>query len=102
MLYNCLLPRNIFFTGSISLKLIFRELVLPLVFGALFAHYFTDGYGRRYTFVAAAIGFIFGILIMVFSQSYGVLLFGRFFVGIGVGVGLAVSVLEVRILDNVV
>lgn len=62
------------------------------VFGALLAHYFTDGYGRRYTFVVAAAGFILGLLIMAMSPSYDLLLFGRTFVGLGVGIGLAVRV----------
>lgn len=62
-----------------------------VVFGALLAHSFTDGYGRRFTFVVAAFGFILGLLIMASSFSYGVLLFGRLFVGLGVGIGLAVS-----------
>jgi len=61
------------------------------MFGAIFAQYFTDGYGRRFTFVIAAIGFILGILIMIISSSYEVLLFGRLFVGLGVGIGLAVD-----------
>ena len=56
------------------------------MFGAIFAQIFTDGYGRRFTFLAAAVGFIVGILIMILSNAYGVLLFGRAFVGVGVGV----------------
>jgi predicted MFS family arabinose efflux permease len=61
------------------------------VFGALFAHYFTDTYGRRYTFIVAALGFIVGILIQSFSTSYEILMFGRVFVGLGVGTGLAIG-----------
>jgi predicted MFS family arabinose efflux permease len=60
------------------------------VFGAIFAHFFTDGFGRRYTFVVAALGFILGIGIMVLSSSYQGLLVGRAWVGLGVGIGLAV------------
>jgi hypothetical protein len=60
------------------------------VFGAITAHYFTDGLGRRYTFVVAAVGFIFGIGVMIVSSSYGFLLVGRALVGLGVGIGLAV------------
>ena len=62
-----------------------------LVFGALFAHHFTDTYGRRYTFIVAALGFIVGILIQSFSTSYEILMFGRVFVGLGVGTGLAIG-----------
>lgn len=60
------------------------------MFGAFIAQYFTDNYGRRKTFIVAAIGFIIGIAIMSVSNTYELLLFGRFFVGLGVGVGLAV------------
>jgi len=61
------------------------------MFGALFAQVFTDGYGRRSTFLVAAVGFIIGILIMISTNAYGVLLFGRVFIGLGVGIGLAVD-----------
>ena len=61
------------------------------MFGALFAQYFSDGYGRRFTFIAAAVGFILGIFVMVVSNSYQILLVGRAFVGLGLGVGLAVD-----------
>jgi predicted MFS family arabinose efflux permease len=54
------------------------------------SHIFTDRYGRRTTFVAAAFGFIVGLVIMVSSSNYSLLLFGRSFVGLGVGIGLAV------------
>lgn len=63
--------------------------------GALFAQYFTDNYGRRRTFLMAAIGFIIGCVIMAVSNSYGLLLFGRLFVGIGVGTGLAIDPLYI-------
>ena len=65
-----------------------------IVFGALFAHYFTDTYGRRFTFILAAIGFIIGIVIQCISTSYGLLMFGRAFVGLGVGTGLAIGKLK--------
>lgn len=61
------------------------------MFGAMFAQYFSDDCGRRFTFMVAAIGFIVGIFIMILSNSYEILLFGRAFVGLGLGVGLAVD-----------
>lgn len=61
------------------------------VFGALGSHYFTDRYGRRRTFIVAAVGFIIGVLIQTFAPSYAVLMTGRVLVGLGVGIGLAVS-----------
>jgi sugar porter (SP) family MFS transporter len=65
------------------------------IFGALLAHFFTDGYGRRFTFLVAAVGFIIGLFIMAMSSSYGLLLFGRTFVGLGVGIGLAIDPLYI-------
>ena len=62
------------------------------IFGAFLAQFVTDKYGRRYTFLFAAVGFIVGIVIMASSQTYGFLCFGRMFVGLGVGIGLAVRV----------
>jgi sugar porter (SP) family MFS transporter len=43
----------------------------------------------------AAIGFLLGIAVMVLSNSYGLLLLGRLFVGVGVGVGLAIDPLYI-------
>lgn len=65
------------------------------MFGALFAHWICDRYGRRLSFVVAAAGFIVGIIIMACAWSYGVLMFGRVFVGLGVGFGLAVRVYKI-------
>jgi len=64
---------------------------LSTVFGALGSQYFSDRFGRRRTFIVAAAIFILGVIIMSTAQSFGVLMFGRFFVGLGVGTGLAVS-----------
>ena len=43
----------------------------------------------------AASGFILGVAIMSVAPSYEILLFGRFFVGMGVGVGLAIDPLYI-------
>lgn len=61
------------------------------MFGALSAQYVSDTYGRRKTFLVAATGFIFGVVITGIAQTYSVLMLGRMLVGLGVGVGLAVS-----------
>jgi predicted MFS family arabinose efflux permease len=60
------------------------------MFGALGAHWICDRYGRRLSFIVAAVGFIIGIVIMACAWSFPVLMFGRVFVGLGVGFGLAV------------
>lgn len=60
------------------------------MFGALLAHYITDRYGRRRSFIVAAIGFIAGVIVMAIAWNYTILMIGRVFVGLGVGFGLAV------------
>lgn len=60
------------------------------MFGAIFAHYITDRYGRRRSFVVAAIGFIVGVIVIATAWNYTILMIGRVFVGLGIGFGLAV------------
>jgi MFS family permease len=61
------------------------------MFGAFFSNWFSDTYGRRQTFLVAAIGFIFGIIVEALAPNFSILLFGRIFVGLGVGIGMAVD-----------
>ena len=75
-------PQLELFLGSINFWSILGALLSPLV---------TDRYGRRATFVAAAIGFLLGVAIMSTAISFEILMVGRFFVGVGVGVGEAVD-----------
>jgi sugar porter (SP) family MFS transporter len=65
------------------------------MFGALSAQYVSDTYGRRKTFLVAATGFIFGVVITGIAQTYSVLMLGRMLVGLGVGVGLAIDPLYI-------
>ena len=60
------------------------------IFGSLFSNWICDRYGRRQSFIWAAISFIIGLVIQAASNSYAVLMIGRVFVGLGVGFGLAV------------
>lgn len=62
------------------------------MFGSLGAHYLTDNYGRRRTFLVAAIGFIVGLVLTASGTTFPSLMMGRTLVGLGVGVGLAVSI----------
>jgi MFS family permease len=77
------------------LLLCFVHIILHLVFGALIAQSVTDVYGRRRTFIVAALGFIAGVLFMALAKVYATLMFGRFLVGIGVGIGLAIDPLYI-------
>lgn len=61
------------------------------IFGALSSNFFSDRYGRRFTFKLAAMGFVVGLLIQAFAMNYVSLMVGRALVGLGVGTGLAVS-----------
>ena len=65
------------------------------MFGAFGAQYVSDRWGRRRTFLVAAIVFIIGIIITILAQGYTVLMIGRMFVGLGVGVGLAIDPLYI-------
>jgi len=65
------------------------------IFGALLSHWICDKYGRRRSFIIAAIGFIIGSFITGASNSYTMLMTGRVFVGLGVGFGLAIDPLYI-------
>jgi len=65
------------------------------IFGAMVAQGVSDRFGRRMTFIFAAIGFLIGIGILVISNSLGMLLVGRMFIGFGVGIGLAIDPLYI-------
>jgi sugar porter (SP) family MFS transporter len=65
------------------------------IFGSVFAHWICDKYGRRRSFIVAAVAFIVGVVMMGSSNSYTLLMAGRFFVGIGVGFGLAIDPLYI-------
>ncbi|GAX25840.1 hypothetical protein FisN_6Hh122 [Fistulifera solaris] len=67
------------------------SLNLWAMFGALGSNFVTDRYGRRRSFVVASILFIIGSIIQTTTGSYGLLMFGRVFVGLGVGFGLALD-----------
>jgi MFS family permease len=61
------------------------------IVGALCASLISDQLGRRGAFAVAAVGFIVGVGLEYSASSYGWLMFGRVFVGLGVGFGLAID-----------
>jgi len=77
--------------STTQLEIFNGSLNLFAAFGAIAASAISDRFGRRRGFIVAAIGFIFGVLLMTFAQSYAFLMFGRIFVGLGVGFGLAID-----------
>ena len=80
-----------------KLELFIGTLNFFSIFGALASNYFSDHYGRRFTFMLASQGFIAGLLIQAFGTNYTILMIGRALVGLGVGIGLAVRHLLVFI-----
>ena len=70
------------FMGSINLF---------AIAGSLLASVLSDWLGRRRAFAVAAVGFEIGVLTMVLSRSFAVLMAGRALVGLGVGFGFAVD-----------
>jgi MFS family permease len=76
---------------DVELEIFMGSLNLFAAAGAIFASTISDRYGRKGAFLVAAIGFIFGVLIQSFANSYVALMIGRVFVGLGVGFGLAID-----------
>jgi MFS family permease len=87
--------RQDFHLTDVQLELFLGSINFWSMFGALLAQHISDTHGRRRTFVMAALGFILGVAIMSMAPSYEILMFGRFFVGMGVGVGLAIDPLYI-------
>ena len=87
--------RQDFNLTNVQLELLLGSINFWSMFGAIMAQHVSDTYGRRTTFIMAALGFILGVAIMSMAPSYEILMFGRFFVGMGVGVGLAIDPLYI-------
>lgn len=85
------LIQNDFNLSDVQREIFVGSLNFFAIFGALASNWFSDRYGRRHTFIVAALGFIGGIIICALAPTFGVLIFGRAFVGFGVGVGMAVD-----------
>lgn len=76
---------------NVQLELFVGSLNFCAIFGSLCSHFVSDRCGRRAAFIVAAVGFVAGIVIMISSQQYGILMLGRVFVGLGVGFALALD-----------
>ena len=74
------------FIGILSLAALVGAIVMPPI---------SDRYGRRATFIISQFVFILGIIIMISSNGYGLLMFGRAIVGVGVGLGLAIDTMYI-------
>mmetsp|Transcript_13596 Transcript_13596/g.16514 ORF Transcript_13596/g.16514 Transcript_13596/m.16514 type:complete len:553 (+) Transcript_13596:181-1839(+) len=74
-----------------ELELFMGSLNLFAALGAVAASTISDRFGRRGGFIFAAAGFIVGTLLQSLANSWGTLMVGRAFVGLGVGFGLAID-----------
>jgi MFS family permease len=83
--------RQDFHLTDVQLEILLGSMSFWSMFGASMAQHISDTYGRRRTFIMAALGVILGVAIMSMAPSYEILLCGRFFVGMGIGVGLAID-----------
>mmetsp|Transcript_18508 Transcript_18508/g.26141 ORF Transcript_18508/g.26141 Transcript_18508/m.26141 type:complete len:564 (-) Transcript_18508:408-2099(-) len=86
-----ILVQNSMGLSDVHLELFMGSINLFAIVGAITSSRITNRYGLRVSFGVASIGFILGILVMVLSQSYATLMFGRIFVGLGVGFGLSIG-----------
>jgi SP family myo-inositol transporter-like MFS transporter 13 len=64
--------------------------ILGAVFGAIGAGPSSDHFGRKKTIMVADVVFFFGAVFMGIAPNVGVLIFGRFIVGLGVGIAAMV------------
>ena len=77
--------------SELQLEILMGSLNMFAAVGAICASSISDRFGRRGGFIVAAVGFIVGVLVMTFAQSFASLMVGRVFVGLGVGFGLAID-----------
>jgi len=74
-----------------QIELFVGMLSFAAILGAASMAYLSDKMGRRFIFVLSQVFFITGILVMICSATYEVIMLGRFILGFGVGLGLAVD-----------
>lgn len=67
-------------------ELIVSMALIGAIVGSAVAGFTGDKFGRKPVVCAAAIAFIIGSILMAAANGYGLLLFGRFVVGLGIGV----------------
>jgi SP family myo-inositol transporter-like MFS transporter 13 len=60
--------------------------IFGAIVGSFFAGFFADRLGRKKTIMIADLFFVAGAFVMAIAPEVGVLIVGRFIVGLGVGV----------------
>ena len=71
-----------FFMGFINLFAIIGALLTSRIVGSI---------GLRLSFLASSVLFVVGLLLQIFSSTFGFLMFGRIWVGVAVGFGMTIS-----------
>jgi len=75
-----------FHLSTVTKELLVSCVVLGALFGALMSGRLADAFGRRRMLIVAALAFILGTLITVFSTHVNELIAGRFILGLAIGV----------------
>src|SRR5919106_4571037 len=69
----------------LQVGVVISSLVFAAAVGALFGGKISDAIGRRTTIIVLAVLFFLGVLIVVFSPGFGLLVAGRIILGLAVG-----------------
>src|SRR5215217_4948668 len=71
--------------SDLQLGVVISSLVFAAAIGALIGGKISDAIGRRTTIIVLAVLFFLGVLIVVFSPGFGLLVAGRIILGLAVG-----------------
>ena len=71
--------------SDLQLGIVISSLVFAAALGALVGGKISDAIGRRTTIIVLAVMFFVGVLVVVFSPGFGVLVAGRIILGLAVG-----------------
>src|SRR5215203_5605890 len=71
--------------SDLQLGVVISSLVFAAAIGALLGGKISDAIGRRTTIIVLAVMFFVGVLIVVFSPGFGLLVAGRIILGLAVG-----------------
>ncbi|KAI7906785.1 uncharacterized protein BX663DRAFT_548926 [Cokeromyces recurvatus] len=75
-----------FHLNNVTKELVVGATTFGAIFGGFFSGLLSDRFGRRILVIVSSVIFIAGALLISLARNYGVLLFGRFVVGLAVGI----------------
>lgn len=82
---------NGLYLNNVQLEMFMGMLSFTALIGSVAMSYISDIYGRKMTFIVSSFVFISGVMIMVISPTYPILMAGRAVTGFGIGLGLAID-----------